>query len=75
MLLGGSFLAVVGAALRQCWLTALSATATLVAAAAPYAGYGTDVAIAHTPYPLLLAVVPFLLAVTLMRRAGRMGPG
>jgi hypothetical protein len=49
MLLGGSLLAVVGAALRHRWLTALGATATLVAAAAPYLGYGTDVAIAHTP--------------------------
>jgi len=49
MLLGGSLLAVVGAALRHRWLTALGATATLAAAAAPYLGYGTDVAIAHTP--------------------------
>jgi hypothetical protein len=49
MLLGGSLLAVIGAALRHRWLTAAGATATLVAAAAPYLGYGTDVAIAHTP--------------------------
>jgi len=49
MLLGGSLLAVVGAALRHRWLTAVGAAATLVAAAAPYLGYGTDVAIAHTP--------------------------
>jgi hypothetical protein len=49
MLLGGSLLAVVGAALRHRWLTAAGAAATLVAAASPYLGYGTDVAIAHTP--------------------------
>jgi hypothetical protein len=49
MLLGGSLLAVVGAALRQHWLTAAGAAAVLVAAAAPYLGYGTDVAIANTP--------------------------
>jgi hypothetical protein len=49
MLLGGSLLAVVGAALRHRWLTAAGAAAMLVAAAAPYLGYGTDVAIAHTP--------------------------
>ena len=49
MLLGGSLLAVVGAALRHRWLTAAGAAATLVAAMAPYLGYGTDVAIAHTP--------------------------
>jgi hypothetical protein len=49
MLLGGSLLALVGAALRHRWLTAAGAAATLVAAAAPYLGYGTDVAIAHTP--------------------------
>ena len=49
MLLGGSLLAIVGAALRHRWLTAVGAAAMLVAAAAPYLGYGTDVAIAHTP--------------------------
>jgi hypothetical protein len=49
MLLGGSLVAVIGAALRHRWLTAAGAAATLVAAAAPYLGYGTDVAIAHTP--------------------------
>ena len=49
MLLGGSLLALIGAALRYRWLTAVGATATLVAAAAPYVGYGTDVAIADTP--------------------------
>jgi hypothetical protein len=49
MLLGGSLLAVIGAALQHRWLPAVGAAATLVAAAAPYFGYGTDVAIAHTP--------------------------
>jgi hypothetical protein len=42
LLLGGSLLAVVGVALERRWLTAVGATATLVAAAAPYLGYGTD---------------------------------
>lgn len=41
LLLGGSLLAVVGAALRLRWLTALAASAVLVAAASPYVGYGT----------------------------------
>lgn len=49
LLLGGSFLAVIGAALQHRWLTALGATATLVAAAAPYLGLGTETALADTP--------------------------
>jgi hypothetical protein len=43
MLLGGSLLAVIGAALRHRWLTALGAAAVLVAAASPYVGYGSHV--------------------------------
>jgi hypothetical protein len=43
MLLGGSLLAVIGAALQHRWLTALGAAAILVAAAAPYVGYGSHV--------------------------------
>jgi hypothetical protein len=43
MLLGGSLLAVIGAALRYRWLTALAAATVLVAAAAPYVGYGSHV--------------------------------
>src|SRR5215207_584308 len=49
LLLGGSLLAVIGAALQHRWLTALGATATLVAAAGPYLGAGTETALADTP--------------------------
>jgi hypothetical protein len=49
MLLGGSLAAVVGAAFRSRWLTALGAAATFIAAASPYVGLGTDVALADTP--------------------------
>jgi hypothetical protein len=48
LLLGGSLVAVIGAALRSRWLTSLGALATFVAAAAPYVGKGTEVAIADT---------------------------
>jgi hypothetical protein len=48
LLLGGSLLAVIGAALRSRTLTVVGAGATFVAAAAPYVGFGTDVAIADT---------------------------
>jgi hypothetical protein len=49
MLLGGSLLAVVGAALRSRWFTAAGAGATFVAAAAPYLGFGTEKALSGTP--------------------------
>jgi hypothetical protein len=49
LLLGGSLAAVVGAAFRSRWLTALGAAATFVAAASPYVGMGTEVALADTP--------------------------
>jgi len=49
LLLGGSLAAVVGAALESRWLTVLGAGATFVAAASPYVGMGTEVAIADTP--------------------------
>ena len=49
MLLGGSLVAVVGAALRSRWLTAAGAGAVFVAAAAPYLGFGTEVALNDTP--------------------------
>jgi hypothetical protein len=49
MLLGGSLAAVVGAAFRSRWLTALGAAATFVAAASPYIGMGTEVALSDTP--------------------------
>jgi hypothetical protein len=49
LLLGGSLAAVVGAALRSRWLTALGAAATFAAAASPYLGMGTEVALADTP--------------------------
>lgn len=48
LLLGGSLAAVIGASLRSRWLTALGAGATFVAAASPYVGLGTEVAIADT---------------------------
>jgi hypothetical protein len=83
LLLGGSLLAVIGAALRSRWLTAAGAAATLVAAAAPYLGGGTETAIADTPsffqgwsvdlgaaslLPTLLLVAA---ALSLPRRPGR----
>ena len=43
LLLGGSLLAVIGAALQHRWLTAIGAAAVFVAAAAPYVGYGSEV--------------------------------
>jgi hypothetical protein len=43
MLLGGSLLAVIGAALERRWVTAIGAIAVFIAAASPYLGYGTDV--------------------------------
>jgi hypothetical protein len=49
LLLGGSLLAVLGAALQHRWLTAVGALAAFVAAAAPYVGLGTETAIADTP--------------------------
>jgi hypothetical protein len=49
MLVGGSLLAVIGAALERRWLTVAGAIAVFVAAASPYVGFGTDVAIADTP--------------------------
>ena len=49
LLLGGSLTAVVGAALRSRWLTAGGAAATFVAAAAPYLGFGTEMALSGTP--------------------------
>ena len=48
LLLGGSLTAVIGAALRWRWVTAAGAGATFVAAASPYVGMGTEVAIADT---------------------------
>lgn len=49
LLLGGSLAAVVGAALRSRWLTAGGAAAVFVAAAAPYVGFGTEMAPSGTP--------------------------
>ncbi len=43
LLLGGSLIAVIGAALERRWVTAAGAIAVFVAAASPYLGYGTDV--------------------------------
>lgn len=49
LLLGGSLTAVLGAALRSRWLTAGGAAATFIAAAAPYLGFGTEMALSQTP--------------------------
>jgi hypothetical protein len=49
LLLGGSLLAVVGAALRSRWATALGAAATFAAAVSPHLGYGTEAALSGTP--------------------------
>lgn len=49
LLLGGSFTAVVGAARGSRWLTAGGAAATFIAAAAPYLGFGTEMALSNTP--------------------------
>jgi hypothetical protein len=43
LLLGGSLLAVIGAALQHRWLTAIGGAAVFVAAAVPYVGYGSQV--------------------------------
>ncbi len=49
MLLGGSLLAVTGAAFRSRWATALGAAVTFAAAVSPHLGYGTEAALADTP--------------------------
>jgi hypothetical protein len=49
LLLGGSLVAVIGAALQRGRLTAAGAFAVFVAAASPHVGFGTEVAIADTP--------------------------
>jgi hypothetical protein len=49
MLLGGSLVAVVGAALRSRWLTVGGATVVFLAAAAPYIGFGTEGSVSGTP--------------------------
>jgi hypothetical protein len=49
LLLGGSLLAVIGAALERRWLAAAGATATFVAAASPHLGLGTEAALSGTP--------------------------
>ena len=49
LLLGGSLLAVIGAASRSRSTTALGAAATFVAAVSPHFGYGTEAALNDTP--------------------------
>jgi hypothetical protein len=49
MLLGGSAVAVVGAAFRARWPVALGALAVLAAVVSPYFGMGTEAALADTP--------------------------
>jgi hypothetical protein len=48
LLLGGSLVAVVGAAFAARWVIVLGAAAVFVAAAAPYVGYGTERALNDT---------------------------
>jgi hypothetical protein len=48
LLLGGSLVAVVGAALAARWVTLIGAAAVFVAAGAPYVGYGTEAALNDT---------------------------
>jgi hypothetical protein len=83
LLLGGSLVAVVGAALEARWVVLLGAGATFVAAAAPYLGYGTEAALADTAtfFPATsvdlgaASLIPTLLlagaAFTLPRRPSR----
>jgi hypothetical protein len=49
LLLGGSLAAVVGAAVRSRWLTAVGALATFVAAASPHLGLGTTATLNTIP--------------------------
>jgi hypothetical protein len=49
LLLGGSLVAVIGAALAARWVIVLGAAAVFVAAGAPYVGYGTEAALNDTP--------------------------
>jgi hypothetical protein len=49
LLLGGSLIAVIGAALQARWAIVLGAAAVFVAAGAPYVGYGTEADVPGTP--------------------------
>jgi hypothetical protein len=49
LLLGGSLVAVIGAALEARWVVVLGAGAVFVAAGAPYVGFGTERALNDTP--------------------------
>lgn len=73
LLLAGSLTAVVGAALGSRWLTAGGAAATFIAAAAPYLGFGTEMAMADTPsffYGWRVDIGAASLAPTLLLVAG-----
>jgi hypothetical protein len=48
LLLGGSLIAVIGAAFAARWVIVLGAAAVFVAAGAPYVGYGTEAALNDT---------------------------
>ena len=48
LLLGGSLLALIGAAFAARWVTLVGAAAMFVAAGAPYVGYGTEKALSGT---------------------------
>jgi hypothetical protein len=49
LLLGGSLVAVIGAAFAARWVVVLGAAAVFVAAGSPYVGYGTEAALSDTP--------------------------
>ena len=49
LLLGGSLLAVIGAAFEARWVVVLGAAGVFVAAGSPYLGYGTEAALNDTP--------------------------
>jgi hypothetical protein len=83
LLLGGSLVAVVGAALRARWPIVLGAAAVFVAASAPYVGRGTEADVPGTPTffyasgvdlgaaSLLVALLLIGAALSLPRRPGR----
>ena len=49
LLLGGSLVAVIGAAFEARWVVVLGAAGVFVAAGSPYVGYGTEAALSDTP--------------------------
>jgi hypothetical protein len=80
LLLGGSLVAVIGAALERRWVTAAGATATFFAAASPHVGLGTEAALAQTPsffqgYNVDIAAASLLPTLLLVVAALSLPPG